>query len=272
MTGSHAQSENPQGGYQIDANGQQFTANGFLLDGTENNSSILGIAVINPNIDSLQEFKVTTSDYDAQFGSVAGALMQATTKSGTNQHHGSALRISAQRLLQRQRLDVSGINSCRCAGTSSAASFGGPIVKDKLFFSAIIRARADAGPRPTTTTVPSRPSEAGDLTALLGDYIVHRQHQPRHAMRKSDHSDYNIRRCRSGAAPEWSSIRRSRRTRTALAGTPSRVMPSLRSGRVNVLPSVPGPVTKTSELHPHAQQDDTIFQTTTSRLEARVQQ
>ena len=53
MIGSHAQSENPQGGYQIDVNGQQFTANGFLLDGTENNSSILGIAVINPNIDSL---------------------------------------------------------------------------------------------------------------------------------------------------------------------------------------------------------------------------
>ncbi len=61
----HASSENPQGGYQIDVNGQQFTSNGFLLDGTENNSAILGIAVINPNIDSLQEFKVTTGNDDA---------------------------------------------------------------------------------------------------------------------------------------------------------------------------------------------------------------
>ena len=86
----HASSENPQSGYQIDVNGQQFTSNGFLLDGTENNSPILGIAVINPNIDSLQEFKVTTSNYDAQFGSVAGALLQATTKSGTHTFHGSA--------------------------------------------------------------------------------------------------------------------------------------------------------------------------------------
>ena len=85
----HASSENPQGGYQIDVNGQQFTSNGFLLDGTENNSAILGIAVINPNIDSLQEFKVTTSNYDASFGSVAGALLQATTKSGTNSFRGS---------------------------------------------------------------------------------------------------------------------------------------------------------------------------------------
>src|SRR5205085_5279774 len=86
---THAAAENPQGGFQIDVNGQQFTSNGFLLDGTENNSAILGIAVINPNIDSLQEFKVTTSNYDASFGSVAGALLQATTKSGTNSFHGS---------------------------------------------------------------------------------------------------------------------------------------------------------------------------------------
>ena len=63
----HASSENPQGGIQIAVNGQQFTSNGFLLDGTENNSAILGIAVVVPNIDSLQEFKVTSSNYDAQF-------------------------------------------------------------------------------------------------------------------------------------------------------------------------------------------------------------
>src|SRR5438874_12711939 len=84
----HASSENPQGGYQIDVNGQQFTSNGFLLDGTENNSAILGIAVINPNIDSLQEFKVTTSNYDASFGSVAGALRQACRQAGPTSVHG----------------------------------------------------------------------------------------------------------------------------------------------------------------------------------------
>ena len=82
--------ENAQGGYQFATNGQQYFANGFLLDGTENNSAILGIAVINPNIDSLQEMKLTTSNYDAEFGSVAGTLIQATTKSGTNSFHGSA--------------------------------------------------------------------------------------------------------------------------------------------------------------------------------------
>ena len=84
-----AASENPQSGLQVDFNGQSFTANGFLLDGTENQNPLLAIAIINPNIDSLQELKITTSNYDAEFGAVAGALMQATTRSGTNQLHGT---------------------------------------------------------------------------------------------------------------------------------------------------------------------------------------
>lgn len=82
--------ENPEQGIQANANGQFFTANGFMLDGTENESAILGIAVINPNIDALEEFEVSTSNYEAEFGAASGALTQATTKSGTNQWHGSA--------------------------------------------------------------------------------------------------------------------------------------------------------------------------------------
>ena len=115
----------PQGGYQIDVNGQQFTANGFLLDGTENNSSILGIAVINPNIDSLQEFKVTTSDYDAEFGSVAGALMQATTKSGTNQYHGSLFEYLRNDYFNAKDR-FSGIN-LPLRWNQFGGTFGGPI-------------------------------------------------------------------------------------------------------------------------------------------------
>jgi len=128
----HASSENPQSGYQIDVNGQQFTSNGFLLDGTENNSAILGIAVINPNLDSLQEFKVTTSNYDATFGSVAGALLQATTKSGTNSIHGSVFEylrndaFNAASWVSKTTLPL--------RWNQSGGSVGGPILKNKLFF------------------------------------------------------------------------------------------------------------------------------------------
>lgn len=166
---SHAQSENPQGGYQIDVNGQQFTANGFLLDGTENNSSILGIAVINPNIDSLQEFKVTTSDYDAEFGSVAGALMQATTKSGTNQYHGSLFEYLRNDYFNAKDR-FSGIN-LPLRWNQFGGTLGGPIVKDKLFFFGDYQGTRRRRAATTTTTVPTAAERSGDLTALLGDYL-----------------------------------------------------------------------------------------------------
>jgi hypothetical protein len=166
---THAQSENPQGGYQIDVNGQQFTANGFLLDGTENNSSILGIAVVNPNIDSLQEFKVTTSDYDAEFGSVAGALMQATTKSGTNKYHGSLFEY-----LRNDKFNAndrfSGVN-LPLRWNQFGATFGGPIKKDKLFFFGDYQGTRRRREATTTTTVPTAAERSGDLTALLGSYL-----------------------------------------------------------------------------------------------------
>ncbi|MFL6444627.1 MAG: TonB-dependent receptor domain-containing protein [Candidatus Sulfotelmatobacter sp.] len=165
----HASSENPQGGYQIDANGQQFTSNGFLLDGTENNSSILGIAVINPNIDSLQEFKITTSNYDAEFGSVAGALMQATTKSGTNNFHGSAFEYLRNDYFNAK--DWTSGESLPLRWNQFGASIGGPIKKNKVFFFADYQGMRRRRSASVQTTVPTSAERAGDFRALLGDYI-----------------------------------------------------------------------------------------------------
>jgi hypothetical protein len=165
----HASSENPQAGYQIDVNGQQFTSNGFLLDGTENNSAILGIAVVNPNIDSLQEFKVTTSNYDAQFGSVAGALMQATTKSGTNGYHGSLFEYLRNDIFNAS--DWTSKQTLPLRWNQFGGSFGGPIKKDKLFFFADYQATRRRRAASVVTTVPTAAERSGDLTGFLGDFI-----------------------------------------------------------------------------------------------------
>lgn len=171
---THAQAENPQGGYQIDVNGQQFTSNGFLLDGTENESAILGIAVINPNIDSLQEFKVTTSDYDAEFGSVAGALLQATTKSGTNGYHGSLFEYLRNDIFNAQQrvftTGQTGIN-LPLRWNQFGGTFGGPIRKDKLFFFGDYQGTRRRRQSTTVANVPTAPERGGDLTAFLGDFI-----------------------------------------------------------------------------------------------------
>ena len=161
--------ENAQGGYQFASNGQQYFANGFLLDGTENNSAILGIAIINPNIDSLQEMKLTTSNYDAEFGSVGGTLIQATTKSGTNSFHGSAFEYLRNTEFIAQNPFSPG--SLPLHWNQFGASIGGPIKKDKLFFFADYQGTRESTGAPIITTVPTAAERAGDLSALLGPVI-----------------------------------------------------------------------------------------------------
>ena len=126
-----AASENPQQGLQVDYNGQSFTANGFLLDGTENQNPLLAIAIINPNMDSLQELKVTTSNYDAEFGSVAGALVQATTKSGTNEIHGTGFEYLQNDIFDSANPFTQLKPPLRW--NQFGGSLGGPIIKNKLF-------------------------------------------------------------------------------------------------------------------------------------------
>src|SRR5437016_7159214 len=87
---SHAATENPQGGQQIFVNGQHFSGTGYELDGTDNQDPILGIIVINPNLDSITETKMTLQNYDAEFGKAIAGIMTAQTRSGTNALHGGA--------------------------------------------------------------------------------------------------------------------------------------------------------------------------------------
>jgi len=83
-----AQPENPQGRIGFWVNGQSFAGCSHLLDGTDNHDAVLGWIVINPTLESVTEAKVTTADYDAEFGTSAAAVVSAQTKSGTNAMHG----------------------------------------------------------------------------------------------------------------------------------------------------------------------------------------
>src|SRR6266849_7269901 len=86
----HAASENPQGSQQIQTNGQHFAGTAVELDGTDNQDPILGIIVVNPNLDAIQESKIALQNYDAEFGKAVAGVVTVQTKSGTNELHGSA--------------------------------------------------------------------------------------------------------------------------------------------------------------------------------------
>ena len=93
----------------FNVNGMRSTYNNFLLDGVDNNAystSNQGFSnqVAQPSPDAIAEFKVITSNYSAEYGRVGGAVVNVAMRSGTNQIHGTALRVSAQHGPQRGRL------------------------------------------------------------------------------------------------------------------------------------------------------------------------
>jgi hypothetical protein len=131
---SHAATENPQGSQQIFTQGQHFSGTAFELDGTDNQDPILGIIVVNPNLDAVTEAKVALQNYDAEFGKAVASVVTAQTKSGTNDLHGSGFWF--RRTDATQALDP--FSQSRTLPSSRWQQFGGtvggPVIKNKLFF------------------------------------------------------------------------------------------------------------------------------------------
>ncbi len=95
-----------EGGFGFSANGARSLQNNFLLDGVDNNSNLPDLLnetnyVIQPSVEAIEEFKVQTNAYSAEFGRGNGAIINATIKSGTNQFHGSAYEF-----LRNEKLDA----------------------------------------------------------------------------------------------------------------------------------------------------------------------
>jgi len=138
---SHAATENPQGGQQIFTQGQHFSGTGFELDGTDNQDPILGIIVVNPNLDAVTEAKVSLQNYDAEFGKAVASVVTAQTKSGSNDIHGSAFyyrRTDATEardpFAQSTKDPLTGRFIPSSRWQQFGGTVGGPIIKDKLFF------------------------------------------------------------------------------------------------------------------------------------------
>jgi hypothetical protein len=125
------------GGYGFSASGARSLDNNFLLDGVDNNSNLPDLLneanyVVMPPPDALEEFKIETGNYDAEFGRATGAIVNATTKSGSNQFHGVLYEF-----LRNQDFDA--INYFDSAQqpyhqNQFGATLGGRIIPDKLLF------------------------------------------------------------------------------------------------------------------------------------------
>ncbi len=117
-------------------NGQRSANTDILLDGGENVDLFTATVGQSVPLDSVQEFRVVTSDFTAEYGRAGGGVVNVTTKSGTNQFHGSAYefnRVSALAANTYQN-DANGIAKPGFTRNQFGFSIGGPVIKNKLFF------------------------------------------------------------------------------------------------------------------------------------------
>src|SRR6267378_3610058 len=133
---SHAATENPQGGGQIFVNGQHFSGTNFELDGTDNQDPILGIIVVNPNLDAIGEAKIALQDYDAESGKATAGVVKVQTKSCSNYFHGSCFYFyrSSDQEARDPFTNKPGVSLAAATWKQFGGSVGGPIFKNKLFF------------------------------------------------------------------------------------------------------------------------------------------
>ena len=152
--------------------GQTFAGVAFALDGTDNQDPILGIIVINPNLDALSETKITTQNYDAEFGKAVASVVTAQTKSGSNNFHGSGFFSYSDGSLTGDNSRGTPV-SVSLNSKDYGAFASGPIMKDKLFFALSYEKLDEVTPQQTECTEDQRPrSGVGQRTRPRGKRVV----------------------------------------------------------------------------------------------------
>src|SRR5580704_6390369 len=122
--------------YALSVSGQREFANSILLDGVESTTNRTQDVTVKPSVDSVQEFKVITSSYDAEYGNAAGGVVQIQTKAGTNKFHGDAYEFYRPNFLTARPYAFGGSKNPApvLKQNNYGGTLGGPVFKDRSFF------------------------------------------------------------------------------------------------------------------------------------------
>ena len=160
----------------LNVNGNRTFNNVFLLDGVDNisySNSFRGenVQLVQPSIEALQEFKIQTNAYSAEFGRSSGAVINATIKSGTNNIHGSVYEF-----LRNDALDANNFFSNALSAPKPVrkrnqfgAAVGGPIVENRTFWFADYEGLREREGVPRVRLVPSEAEKAGLFSTAVVD-------------------------------------------------------------------------------------------------------
>ncbi|HLJ85513.1 MAG TPA: carboxypeptidase regulatory-like domain-containing protein [Candidatus Angelobacter sp.] len=165
------------GGAALSVNGLRPQANNFILDGLDNNESLVNSINFFPPVEAIQEFRVNTSVASAEFGRAGGGVVEASTKSGTNDIHGSAFWFIRNSALDANNAYFSpptdpvtgAVIKLPFKRNQFGGTLGMPIVKNKLFiFGDYQGLRQDRPLNTEFATVPTDKMRNGDFSELLG--------------------------------------------------------------------------------------------------------
>jgi len=158
---------------RFSVNGNLELQNNFLLNGIDNNSwsenlQEFSVQVVQPPPDAVQEFRVQTRTYSTEFGNSAGAVINATIKSGTNEYHGNLFEYLRNKVLDANSWINNTNNQPRGHFTQNqfGGTFGGPVIKDKTFFFGDLERFTSRQSTTVTSVVPTPLMKQGNFTEL----------------------------------------------------------------------------------------------------------
>ena len=165
--GSGTRPDDPRPASAFFVNGTRDSSNLYLIDGIDNYDRIHTTVAIKPSIDAVQEFKVQTSLYSAEFGRNAGGVVNVSVKSGTNQFHGTAYEF-----LRNQALDARNFFAPSTQPkphyilNQFGGTLGGPVIRDKTFFFVSYEGFRERQGQTFTSTIPTLAMRKGDFSGL----------------------------------------------------------------------------------------------------------
>ncbi len=152
-----------RGSFSLSVGGSRPNATDWLLDGVDNNELTSGGIGIFSGIDSIQEFKVLTYNYSAEYGTRAGPTVLVTTKSGSNGFHGSLFEFLRNTSLDAKSFFATSPEKFNL--NQYGGSIGGPIRKNKTFFFIDGEQKSQRHGQTVTGLVPSLAMRSGDFSA-----------------------------------------------------------------------------------------------------------
>ena len=155
----------------VSVNGGRSRANNFSVNGGDANDQFVNLPTIQPTPDAIEEFRVISNTFDAEYGRNSGAVVNVVTKSGTNQFHGNIYEYFRNTVLNAQGF----FNTVKPQENQNqfGGTFGGPIVKDRTFFFVSYEGRrVRQGVSGETVAVPNPQERTGVFTGGLSGAIT----------------------------------------------------------------------------------------------------